>query len=75
MRNFRWITPLMVSLVSIVVTILIFVVSQLITEIRILRSDLKSEIRNVQSEIYEGRKFSVQYTDKMIEMMRARHGS
>lgn len=70
MRNFRWITPLVVSITSIVVTILIFVVSQLIMEIRILRNDLKTEIRNVHDEIYDGRNFSIQYTDKMIEMLK-----
>lgn len=58
MKNFRWITPLMVSITGILVTILIAVVSNLVTEIRAVRL-----------EVAETRKFAVQYTDKMIELI------
>lgn len=58
MKNFRWITPLVVSLTAILVTILIAVVNNLTTEIRAVRV-----------EVAESRKFAVQYTDKMIELI------
>ena len=58
MKNFRWITPLLVSATGIAVTVLIFVVGNLITE-----------IRSVRLEVAESRKFAVQYTDKMIELI------
>lgn len=58
MKNFRWITPLMVSLMGIAVTILIFIASNLLTELRALRV-----------EIAETRKFAVDYTDKMVGMV------
>jgi len=58
MKNFRWITPIMVSLTGLAVTILIFVVGNLITEIRAVRL-----------EVTETRKFAVQYTDRMIELI------
>ena len=58
MKNFRWITPLVVSITAILVTVLIAVVS-----------NLTSEIRAVRTEVAESRKFAVQYTDKMIELI------
>ncbi len=58
MKNFRWITPLMMTVVAIMVTILIAVVGNLTTEIRAVRL-----------EVAESRKFAVQYTDKMIELI------
>lgn len=58
MQNFRWLTPLAVSIVGILVTILIFVVG-----------NLANEIRAVRLEVTETRRFAVQYTDKMIELI------
>lgn len=58
MKNFRWITPLLVSITGIAVTVLIAVVNNLV-----------SEIRAVRIEVAETRKFAVQYTDKMIELI------
>lgn len=58
MKNFRWITPLFVSILMVMTTILIAVVSNLTTEIRAVRV-----------EVTETRKFAVQYTDKMIELI------
>ncbi len=58
MIQFRWITPVVVSLTGIAVTILIFVVGNLITEIRAVRV-----------EVTETRKFAVEYTNKMVEMV------
>jgi hypothetical protein len=58
MRSFRWITPLVVSITAILVSILIAVVN-----------NLTSEIRAVRIEVAESRKFAVQYTDKMIELV------
>lgn len=58
MKNFRWLTPLMVSITGILVSVLIAVVSNLVTEIRAVRL-----------EVAETRKFAVQYTDKMIELI------
>ncbi len=60
MKNFRWITPIAVSIVGILVTILIFMVSNLAT---------KSDLAAVRLEVLESRKFSVQYTDKMVELI------
>lgn len=57
-KNLRWVTPLGVSIVGILVTILIFIVSS-----------LRTEIREVREEVVESRKFAVQYTDKMIELI------
>lgn len=58
MKNFRWITPLVVSVTAILVTVLIAVVN-----------NLTAEIRAVRIEVAESRKFAVQYTDKMIELV------
>lgn len=58
MKNFRWITPLVVSVTAILVTVLIAVVNNLTTEIRAVRI-----------EVAESRKFAVQYTDKMIDLV------
>lgn len=58
MKNFRWITPLVLSVVALLTSILIAVVSNLTTEIRAVRV-----------EVTETRKFAVQYTDKMIELI------
>lgn len=58
MKNFRWITPVMVSITGIAVMILVAVTNNLMTEIRALRV-----------EVSESRKFAVQYTDKMIELI------
>ncbi len=58
MKNFRWITPVVVSITAILVSILIAVVN-----------NLTAEIRAVRIEVSESRKFAVQYTDKMIELI------
>jgi len=58
MKSFRWITPVMVSITGIAVMILVAVTNNLMTEIRALRV-----------EVSESRKFAVQYTDKMIELI------
>lgn len=58
MKNFRWLTPLMVSVTGILVTILIAVVGNLTTEIRAVRVEVK-----------ETREFAIQYTDKMIQLL------
>lgn len=54
----RIITPVLVSITAIMVMILIAVVNNLATE-----------IRSVRIEVAESRKFAVQYTDKMIELV------
>jgi len=51
MVNFRWITPLILSVVA-------ALTSYQITELRAMRL-----------EIAETRKFAMQYTDKMIELL------
>ena len=58
MVNLRWITPLAISIVGILVTILIFMVGNQATENRAIRI-----------EITETRNFAVQYTDRMIELL------
>lgn len=58
MKNFRWITPLVLGALTLMTTILISVVN-----------NLTSEIRAVRVEVTETRKFAVQYTDKMIELI------
>ena len=49
---------MMVSITGIAVTVLIFVVNNLI-----------AEIRAVRLEVAETRRFAVQYTDRMIELI------
>ena len=58
MQNFRWITPIALGMLTLMTTILIQVVSNLTTEIRAVRM-----------EVTETRRFAVQYTDKMIELI------
>lgn len=58
MKDLRWLTPLAVSITGLAVMILIAVVN-----------NLTNEIRAVRVEVSESRKFAVQYTDKMIELI------
>lgn len=58
MMNFRWITPLALGVLTLVTTILIAVVNNLTTEIRAVRL-----------EVAESRKFAMQYTDKVVELL------
>ncbi len=56
----KWITSVIVSIVGILVTILIFMVSNLAT---------KGDVAALRLEILESRKFGIQYTDKMVELL------
>lgn len=58
MMNFRWVTPLVLGILTLMTTILVAVVNNLTTEIRAVRV-----------EVTETRKFAVQYTDRMIELI------
>jgi len=58
LREFRWITPIVLGILTLMTTILIAVVSNLTTEIRAVRV-----------EVAETRKFAVSYTDRMIELI------
>lgn len=58
LKQFRWITPLAVSATGIAVMILIAVVN-----------NLTNEIRAVRVEVTETRKFAVQYTNTMIDLI------
>lgn len=51
MVNFRWITPLLLAILTAVI------------------SFQTSEIRSLRVEVSETRKFAMQYTDKMIEVL------
>ena len=69
MKNFRWITPVMVSITAILVTVLIFVITSLITAIRTVESNLTTELRGVRTEVKETRQFAVEYTNTMIGLI------
>jgi len=58
--NFKWTLGIAVSVVGILVSVLIFMVSNLAT---------KDDVKAVREEIVESRKYAVQYTDKMVELL------
>lgn len=66
MRNFRWITPLMLTVCSLALSILLWVGTQVVGILKDVKVEMSTMRGDLNAQLRAGRDDSIAYTDKMV---------